>query len=164
MTLVIREGNILSDAGGSMLLVVPVNSFGVHGAGLAKAFRDDPRFTDRCDEFSAFARTHVTDDFYRLDDIRDAVPIPPWMNLSRNYHDPDLLFFPTKTHWRLPSRLEWIEAGLDWTLTLLTELHYGGPISFPLLGCGLGGLRREPVIALLERFEERYIGDVEVFV
>lgn len=50
-----------------------------------------------------------------------------------------VLNFPTKGHWRSPSRLADIEAGLDYFVE-----HYAGwgvtSVAFPPLGCGNGGL------------------------
>jgi hypothetical protein len=61
------------------------------------------------------------------------------------------LNFPTKKHWRNPSRVEWIEAGLRKFV-----LHYKSlgidEISFPRLGCGNGGLDWHEVRPLMERY------------
>ncbi len=47
--------------------------------------------------------------------------------------------FPTKTHWRLPSRPEYIEAGLCAFVAHYSD--YGiSSASFPRLGCGNGKL------------------------
>jgi len=57
--------------------------------------------------------------------------------------------FPTKGHWRSPSRLIDIEQGLDYFVA-----HYADwgviSVAFPALGCGNGGLdwaEVEPVIS-----------------
>jgi len=63
-----------------------------------------------------------------------------------------ILNFPTKKHWRSPSRLEYIEVGLrqfvysysDWGIT---------SVSFPQLGCGNGELNWESQVrGMMERY------------
>ncbi len=48
--------------------------------------------------------------------------------------------FPTKNHWRNPSKLEWIEQGLDDLLVGIEERPLVKSIAIPALGCNLGGL------------------------
>ncbi len=62
-----------------------------------------------------------------------------------------VLNFPTKVHWRQPSRLEWIEAGLE---KFASEYETRGitEISFPRLGCGHGNLKWSDVKPLMERY------------
>lgn len=59
------------------------------------------------------------------------------------------VIFPTKDHWRNPSRLEWIEAGL-------VDLQRYAPgfqsLAVPALGCGLGGLKWDDVKRLMEMY------------
>jgi hypothetical protein len=62
-----------------------------------------------------------------------------------------VLNFPTKLHWRNPSRLEWVEAGLAkfvdaYQAQGITE------ISFPRLGCGNGNLDWADVRPMMERY------------
>ncbi|MGF1645973.1 MAG: macro domain-containing protein [Kineosporiaceae bacterium] len=47
--------------------------------------------------------------------------------------------FPTKRHWRSPSRLADIDAGLDDLRRVLAELSVSS-VAVPALGCGNGGL------------------------
>jgi O-acetyl-ADP-ribose deacetylase (regulator of RNase III) len=47
--------------------------------------------------------------------------------------------FPTKGHWRSPSRLIDIEQGLDYFVAHHAEWGVSS-IAFPALGCGYGGL------------------------
>ncbi|HET6456108.1 MAG TPA: macro domain-containing protein [Armatimonadota bacterium] len=55
-----------------------------------------------------------------------------------------VVHFPTKDHWTQPSRLEWIQAGLE-----DLQRHYAAwglkSIAMPQLGCGLGGLNWDDV-------------------
>jgi len=58
----------------------------------------------------------------------------------RRLTSPHLIInFPTKKHWRSPSKLEYVEAGLADLVTKIRELQIGS-IAIPPLGCGHGGL------------------------
>ena len=61
-----------------------------------------------------------------------------------------IIHFPTKQHWKNPSRLEWIEAGL---LDLRKKLldHEIRSVAIPPLGCGNGGLDWKQVRPLIEK-------------
>lgn len=59
-----------------------------------------------------------------------------WLYKSANKW---VLNFPTKKHWRNPSRLEYIRTGLDKFIATYAELGIQS-IAFPPLGCGNGGL------------------------
>ena len=73
-----------------------------------------------------------------------------------------VLNFPTKKHWREPSRLEYITAGLDAFVRHYARLGIHS-IAFPPLGCGNGqldfGTQVQPVM-------ERYLRNlpIEVFI
>ena len=62
-----------------------------------------------------------------------------------------ILCFPTKDHWRYPSKVEWIEAGLQKFVAHYTRLGISY-IAFPPLGCGNGGLSKEVVIPLMDKY------------
>lgn len=53
------------------------------------------------------------------------------------------LYFPTKLDWRNPSKLEYIQLGMDKFATCISDgrLSTDKPYIFPPLGCGLGGLQ-----------------------
>ncbi len=68
-----------------------------------------------------------------------------------------VIHFPTKDHWRQPSRIEWIQAGIE-----DLKRHYEAwdlqSIAMPQLGCGLGGLNWDDVRPLIYRaFEDQTI-------
>jgi hypothetical protein len=62
-----------------------------------------------------------------------------------------ILSFPTKKHWRAPSRLEYIERGLQ-KFVAYYEQKGIREVSFPRLGCGNGGLDWEEVRPLMEHY------------
>ena len=69
-----------------------------------------------------------------------------------------ILNFPTKKHWRNPSREEYIEAGLRKLRTRCAEMGLTS-IAFPELGCGNGELDFETQVKPLM---ERYLGSLSV--
>lgn len=60
-----------------------------------------------------------------------------------------VLNFPTKKFWRQPSRLEYIETGLQKLKQEFNELNIHS-IAFPALGCGNGELEWETVRPIME--------------
>lgn len=117
------------------VLVNTVNTVGVMGKGIALEYKTRypemyERYRDLClnDEFSVGQL---------------------WLWKTRARW---ILNFPTKVHWRNPSRPEYIEAGL--AKFAATYRSQGiESISFPLLGCGNGGLDfRSQVQPLMERY------------
>ena len=69
-----------------------------------------------------------------------------------------ILNFPTKKHWRHPSREEYIEAGLKKLRACCSEMGVTS-IAFPELGCGNGELDFETQVKPLM---ERYLGKLSV--
>lgn len=77
-----------------------------------------------------------------------------------------VLNFPTKTTWKLPSKIEYIEHGLQKFVAAYKDLGITS-VSFPPLGCGNGNLNWEDVRPLMERYLARvsipvYIHDIQV--
>lgn len=130
-------------------VVNTVNTVGVMGKGLASAFK-----TRYPDMFKAYRELCKTGQF----DIGQL-----WL-----WKGPDqwILNFPTKKHWRRPSKLSYIEAGLR---KFVAQYEQRGirEIAFPRLGCGNGGLDWDDVRSLMERYLSPlpirvYIHDFEV--
>jgi len=66
--------------------------------------------------------------------------------------------FPTKKHWRQPSKVEYIEAGLQKFVEHYTD--YGiSSVSFPQLGCGHGELDWETQV---QPVMERYLQNLPI--
>ncbi len=126
-------------------LVNTVNTVGVMGKGIAKDFK-----AIYPEMFARYQQLCEMDQF----NIGQLWP----------YRTPNklVLNFPTKKHWRSPSRPEYIEAGLK---TFAEKYHLYGvtSISFPLLGCGNGELDWESQVRPLM---ERYLGKlpIDVFI
>jgi len=115
-------------------LVNTVNCVGVMGKGIAKAFKQrEP------DMFTAYKS------------ICDQKLLKPGKLWLWRGSEQWVLNFPTKDHWRSPSRMEWVEAGLE-KLSETYEVQGITEIAFPKLGCGNGGLDWQEVKQLMERY------------
>lgn len=112
-------------------LVNTVNEVGVMWKGIALMFKD--AFPDESRAYEkACERGEVKVGSVMLV-RRDALVGPKW-----------IVHFPTKKHWRHPSKLEWIRTGLV-DLARLVAHHGIRSIAVPPLGCGAGGLKWEQV-------------------
>ncbi len=129
--LIYRRTSLLEST--AQTLVNTVNCVGVMGKGIAKDFKErEPQM------FAAYKR---------ICDEKLLVPGKLWLWKGTNSW---VLNFPTKNHWRNPSKLEWIEAGLEKFENTYESLGIN-EISFPRLGCGNGGLDWEDVRPLMEQ-------------
>ncbi len=118
-------------------LVNTVNTEGVMGKGIAKTFKE--RFPEMYREYRAVSESgQLTIGTLML-----------WRGLEKW-----VLNFPTKTTWRQPSRLEYLEAGLEKFLDTYTDLAITS-VSFPPLGCGNGTLDWSEVKPLMEKYLKR---------
>jgi O-acetyl-ADP-ribose deacetylase (regulator of RNase III) len=142
------QGNLL-DADVEAL-VNTVNTVGVMGKGIALMFKEafPENFTlykEACDKGSIkTGRVFATE-------RRDVMGGPKW-----------IINFPTKEHWRSPSRIEWIREGLI-DLRHFIEEHAIHSIALPPLGTGNGGLDWHEVRPLIVRALDP-LGDVAIFV
>ena len=121
-------------------LVNTVNCVGVMGKGVAKEFK-----------------TRHPEMFTRYKKICDAKLLSPGKLWLWQGSTQWVLNFPTKLHWRSPSKLEWVEDGLK---KFAQEYDRRGieSISFPRLGCGNGGLDWDVVRPLMEE----HLGDLDI--
>jgi len=141
------QGNLLDAK--AEALVNAVNTVGVMGKGIALMFKE--RFVDNFKQYAAACKAgqvQVGKVFVTTIDESDG---PRW-----------IVNFPTKQHWRDPSRLEWVTAGLEGLRRFIIEKRIRS-IAIPALGAGLGGLQWETVRAEIERALHD-LSDVEVMV
>ncbi len=130
--LIYRRTSLLESS--AQTLVNTVNCVGVMGKGLAHAFK--------VREPTMFAA------YKRICDQHLLEPGKLWLwRGSPNW----VLNFPTKLDWRQPSKVEWIEAGLDKFVSAF-ESQGITEISFPKLGCGNGNLEWDEVRPVMERY------------
>jgi len=117
-------------------LINTVNEIGVMGKGVALQFRE---------AFPGASRAYMQ--AAKRGDVRvgrvmatssGGVDGPRW-----------IIHFPTKRHWRHPSKLAWVREGLTDLVRAINELRISS-IAIPPLGCGNGGLDWADVRLLLE--------------
>ena len=119
-----------------------VNCVGVMGAGVALVFKK--KFPD------------MFKDYYQACKRNEVKPGKPhvWKEISL-LSECTIINFPTKIHWRNPSKYEYIEGGLIWLRSFL-ENKAESTVTLPALGCGHGGLEWEIVKDMIID----YLGDL----
>ncbi len=164
-----NSGNLLDEQVDA--LVNTVNCKGIMGKGIAlefkKRFPDNFKlYADACDKGDVrTGRVFITavernGDF---DEGSDATQLNMFVDGSPSCESPRFIVnFPTKNHWRQPSKIEYIETGLE-SLTAEIESRDIHSIAVPPLGCGLGGLRWTDVKQKIESAFDR-LPSVEVIV
>jgi O-acetyl-ADP-ribose deacetylase (regulator of RNase III)/uncharacterized protein YwgA len=127
-------------------LVNTVNCVGVMGKGVAEQFKR--RYPAMFEDYKS-----------RTD--RNAVRLgEPY--LYRDSSGLQIVNFPTKDHWRSPSRIADIERGLDYLATHVAEWKIAS-MALPPLGCGNGGLEWSEVGPLIYSKLHGLPIDVEVY-
>jgi O-acetyl-ADP-ribose deacetylase (regulator of RNase III) len=115
-------------------VVNTVNTVGVMGKGLAAEMKSrHPEMFDKYQQLCA-------------EGLIEVGKLWLWKGASQW-----VLNFPTKKHWRHPSRIEYIELGLK---KFVSQYEAKGirEIAFPRLGCGNGGLDWEQVQPIMHRY------------
>ncbi len=125
------KGDILkSDA---QAIVIPVNTEGAMGAGLARQVKE--KYPDVERAYKNALKSGELDigkvAVYKADDGKI------------------FIFFPTKGDWRKPSQPEYIEKGLE-SLRNILETEGIESVAIPPLGAGLGGLKWSDVKSMIE--------------
>lgn len=135
----------------SQTLTCTTNVAGAMGAGIALQFKENiPEIYPYYRKLFPL-RFHLTDE--------DGAELVKQLHVHR---DPDsgrqVLLFPTKIHWRNPSKLEWIESNLVTLCNRYEELGITS-LAVPPLGCQNGGLSYardvRPVM-------QRYLGSLPI--
>lgn len=141
-----KSGNIFDSS--MQTIVNTVNCVGVMGAGIAKTAKK--------------LYPQMYEDYVQRCKKKLVEPGKPylWVNPTKKGHW--VLNFPTKDHWKNPSRIEWIEKGLSYFLK-----HYNKwgiqSIAFPALGCGNGGLWWIDVNLIMEQYLANVDIPVEIY-
>jgi len=128
-------------------LVNTINCVGVMGKGLALEFKN--RYPEMFTKYKGFCDKGVFK------------PGVLWI-----YKAPDgkwILNFPTKIDWRNPSKMEYLEEGLQKFVEIWKDKEITS-IAFPLLGCHNGGLNADEVIPLMKKYLDKCEGlDVTIY-
>ncbi|KGM99482.1 Appr-1-p processing protein [Clostridium novyi A str. 4570] len=121
------------------VLVNTVNCFGVMGAGIALEFK-----------------LRYPEMFLKYKDMCEKGEYKVGRPRLHKLEKIQILNFPTKNHWRAPSKIEWIEQGLKYFSLNYKKANIKS-IAFPKLGTNNGGLRWEKVKVIMEK----YLGELE---
>jgi O-acetyl-ADP-ribose deacetylase (regulator of RNase III) len=128
-------------------IVNTVNCYGKMGRGLALSFKR---------KFPAMFLA------YKCACDSDKVKVGS-MHLWQNPRGGWVVNFPTKDHWRQPSQMDWIVAGLQDLARIVKEQGIQS-IAIPALGCGLVGLQWYQVRDEIKRVHDQNWKDVKVVV
>lgn len=145
MTVSIKRGDLLKER--TDAIVNTVNCVGVMGKGIALQFKQ--RWPSNFKAYVAACNRH------------EIKPETMFIYDAGKWERPRFIInFPTKTHWRGKSKIEYIEGGLKALVAQVRRLGIKS-ISLPPLGCGNGGLEWKTVRdRICNAFEE--LPDVHV--
>ena len=145
MIVKIQNDNIFNSK--CQTLVNTVNCVGVMGKGLALEMKK---------------RYPLMYEAYRKHCINKVFNIKT-LYLYRQEKDPWILCFPTKIHWRNPSKIEWIEYLLKHFVETYKQRGITS-IAFPMLGCSNGKLKKEDVLPLMEKYLSQCDILIEIYI
>lgn len=131
----LTRGNLLHAE--TEAVVNTVNTVGVMGKGVALAFKET--YPANFDAYAAACKAGKVKIGRMFVTENAALHGPRW-----------IVNFPTKQHWRHPSKLEWIRNGLIDLRRVVQECGIRS-IALPPLGCGNGGLAWADVRPLIEQ-------------
>lgn len=128
----------------AQVIVNTVNCQGVMGKGLALAFKE--RFPDMFQDYQQDCKAGKL----RIGKPTIYKKSTPW-----------ILNFPTKNHWRYPSKLEYLEKGLEFLLAHYKKVGITS-IAFPKLGAQNGKLSWDEVGPLMAKYLSQF--DIAVYI
>lgn len=139
------RGNIFNTK--MQTIVNTINCVGVMGKGIALVFK--LRYPEMFDKYNELCKSKMIG-IGKLW-LYKAHNCPQWV-----------LNFPTKFHWKYPSKLEYLEAGL---LKFVNTYKDKGitSIAFPMLGTHNGGLDKQEVRNLMEHYLSKCDIPIEVY-
>lgn len=139
------NGNIFNSK--AQTIVNTINCVGVMGKGIALVFK---------------LRYPLMFDIYKRYCDEKHIGIGKLWLYNQQPNTPWVLNFPTKYHWKYPSKMEYIEKGLiKFTETYKEKCVTS--IAFPLLGTHNGGLEREEVKLLMIKYLSKCDIPIEVY-
>lgn len=139
----VHKGNIFNSQ--CQTLVNTVNCVGIMGAGIALECR--LRYPKMFEQYAKLCSDKQLD----IGQL--------WL-----YKNPQrwVLNFPTKKHWRYPSRLEYLHLGLQKFVATYAERGITS-VAFPLLGAQNGGLDKAQSMALMQQYLSQCSIPVEIY-
>jgi len=143
MSVTVITGNIFTSE--SQTIVNTINCVGVMGAGIALECR--LRYPEMHEKYVALCSNNQIG-IGRL-----------WIYKAS---DRWILNFPTKKHWRYPSKVEFLHAGLEKFIGTYKEKGIES-IAFPLLGADKGGIPQSQSLSIMIEYLERAEIQVEIY-
>jgi len=139
----IKKGNIFTT--NCQTIVNTINCVGVMGAGIAYEFR--LRYPELYQKY----KEHVKINLVKIGTL--------WLYKSENKW---ILNFPTKYHWKYPSKVEYLEKGLQKFVDTYKEKKITS-IAFPLLGATHGGIPKDQSIHIMKNYLESCDIKIEIW-
>ncbi len=137
------EGDIFNTP--AQVIVNTVNTVGVMGKGIALEFKK--RYPEMFDTYKKMCEKNLL----KIGKLAIFYGLDHW-----------ILLFPTKVNWRYPSKIEYIEKGLEKFVKIYAEKNISS-IAFPKLGCGNGELNWADVKILMEKYLTSLPIDIYVY-
>ena len=141
----IIKGNIFNSK--AQTIVNTVNCFGIMGKGIALVYK--LRYPKMFDLYKCHCKSK---------DIRIG---KLWLYKGQE-NAPWVLNFPTKYHWKYPSKIEYLQKGLAEFYSTYKAQGITS-IAFPLLGTLNGGLDKNVVLDLMEEYLGKCDIDIEIY-
>ena len=141
----IVKGNIFNTK--AQTVVNTVNCVGVMGKGIALVYK--LRYPQMFDIYHDYCKRHL-------------IGIGKLWLYKGDETDPWVLNFPTKFHWKYPSKIEYLEQGLKKFVDTYEERGITS-VAFPMLGTHNGGLDKDTVRTLMVSYLSQCNIPVEIY-
>lgn len=141
-----KKGNIFSSD--KQTIVNTINCVGVMGKGVALGFR--LRYPEMYEKYKEFCKN------------KQITIGKLWLYKRPQEYSKWVLNFPTKFHWKYPSKMEYLEAGLQKFVETYQEKGITS-IVFPLLGTHNGGLDKIDVLNIMHFYLDKCSIPIEIY-
>lgn len=142
MPVTVIKGNLFTSS--CQTIVNTVNCVGVMGAGIALECR--------------FRYPEMFERYVQLCEAGQIEIGKLWIYKADRW----ILNFPTKKHWKYPSKIEFLEAGLEKFVNTYKERGIES-IAFPLLGADKGGIPPNESLAVMQSYLDNVSVPVEIY-
>lgn len=145
MAIVIIKGNIFNTK--AQTIVNTINCVGVMGKGIALVYK--LRYPKMFDLYSEHCKSKL-------------IGIGKLWLYKGEPEAPYVLNFPTKFHWKYPSKMDYIEKGLQKFVETYKDKGITS-IAFPMLGTHNGGLDKNEVLSLMQQYLSQCDIPIEIY-
>lgn len=145
MAIEVIKGNIFNTK--AQTIVNTVNCVGVMGKGIALVYK--LRYPKMFDLYSDFCKSKL-------------IGIGKLWLYKGEENAPWVLNFPTKYHWKYPSKIEYVEKGLQKFVDTYKEKGITS-IAFPMLGTHNGGLEKTEVLSIMKQYLSQCDIPIEIY-